>query len=68
MIKKIFENEIVSPKEWAKDMLLSDIELATDWYYERHEKEWNLMTDKEKEAVRKQIDAYHNRFLKVLGR
>lgn len=62
---KLF-NQILTPKQWAKNMLQNDLDNITDFYYERYSDDWNKMSEVEKQEVRKQIDNYHNRIMKLL--
>lgn len=66
MIKKINSGEKCSAKQWAVDMLIGDLENATDYYYERWSHVWDQMTEKEQAEVSRQINALHNRILKML--
>jgi hypothetical protein len=67
MIKAPYQNRKVTPKQWAIEMLRMDVQLATDFYYERYRNEWDQMTEKEQAEVAKAIDKFDRRFLKILG-
>ncbi len=58
----------VTAKQWAAQMIFFDIDNTTDYYYERWSSEYRKMTDKEQEAVRRHIQAYHERILKIVHR
>ena len=56
----------VTAKQWAADMIYWDIDLLTDFYYERHAEEYKVMTEAEQDQVTRHIDAYHKRILKMV--
>jgi len=67
-IKKIFSGEKCTAKQWATDMLWQDLDNITDYYYDRWDCVYRLMTEKEKLEVNRQIDIWHNRIEKILKR
>lgn len=58
----------LTPKQWAVDTIMADLELCTDYYYERYQSEWEKMTTAEQDAVTRQINLFHDRFLTILDR
>jgi len=56
----------VSPKQWVLNKLANDLELASDYYYERNDSEYDDMTEREKRECAAQFNLLHNRLMKVI--
>jgi len=56
----------LTPKQWAVEMLYSDLDNITDYYYERYSHEWHAMTQQEQKEISHAIDVFHNRIIKML--
>ena len=56
----------MTAKQWVVEVLKGDVELATDYYYEREATDYDKMTDKEKNEISRHYNNFHNRILKML--
>jgi len=56
----------VSPKQWCIEGMINDLDLLTDFYYERHADEYDAMSEREQELCRIQYANMHNRIRKML--
>lgn len=54
-----------TPKQFAAKILASNVELA-DYWHESHEEEYSRMTEKECQAIEKQILKLQKRILSML--
>jgi len=64
MIKNLHGKKI-TPKQWAVQMIIYDLETITAYYEERWPLEMDAMTEKEQKEVAKQIDKLHTRIIRM---
>jgi hypothetical protein len=55
-------------KQWALRMVQSDLSIVTGYFPERWEKEWDAMTQKERDEISRQVEKLEDRFKKIISR
>lgn len=56
----------LTPKQWAAEVLASNLDNITGYYYELESGDHEHMTEKEQAAVGKHMEAMHDRIIKIL--
>lgn len=55
-----------TPKQFARRLLILDLEIFTGYIEDRWKPEFNAMTKRERRLVREQIKKYEDRICKIL--
>jgi hypothetical protein len=58
----------VSAKQWVTQSAINDVDMLTDFFYERHSEEWKAMSEKEQAKIFDQFNKLHNRILTLLNK
>lgn len=58
----------VSARKWVLETAYLDVDLMTDYYYERESEEWDKMTEKEQAAISAQYDKLHDRIKRMIAK